>query len=164
LPKVLDPKRRTARAIGCRRAAADPFEVGCAPWRTRVGVKTLRGRIDRHSGGGKAGAAMGGRRRGRVTDRLDRGPVVVNVPEGSPGPLARDSPQQRPSRRRQSTPTAAGVAGVRDMLNWLRRSGWRLRLVPCCPAAAPLYCGSVEAYRSRINKSKNSSTRLRRDH
>ncbi len=98
-------------------AAADPFALVC----TAFTGSELRGRVDHAGrtlvvGGGKAGAAMAAGVEAALHDRLDRVSGVVNVPEGAVRPL-RSVRLHAGRPAGVNHPTAAGVAGVQDMLD-----------------------------------------------
>jgi glycerate 2-kinase len=124
MSKVLSPTREHARAIwDAAVAAADPFELV----RAALSGPELSQAIARAGrivvvGGGKAGAAMAAGAEAVLADRLDRTAGVVNVPEGATQPLrAIRLNVGRPAGVNQ--PTAAGVAGVRDMLDLIKKAG-----------------------------------------
>jgi glycerate 2-kinase len=123
-PGATARRREHARAIwNAAVAAADPFKLV----RAALAGSELRGAVDRAGrvlvvGGGKAGAAMAAGAEAALADRLDRTAGVVNVPEGAPPPLrAVRLNVGRPAGVNQ--PTAAGVAGVRDMLGLIKTTG-----------------------------------------
>ena len=73
-------------------------------------------------GGGKAGAAMAAGVEAALHDRLDRVSGVVNVPEGAVRPL-RSVRLHAGRPAGVNHPTAAGVAGVEDMLDLVSAAG-----------------------------------------
>jgi len=124
MPKVLSPTREHARAIwDAAVAAADPFElVRAALTGSELNQAIARaGRIV-VVGGGKAGAAMAAGAEAALANRLDRTAGVINVPEGALRPLRTIRLNVgRPAGVNQ--PTAAGVAGVRNMLDLIKTTG-----------------------------------------
>jgi glycerate 2-kinase len=124
MPNELSPTREHARAIwDAAVAAADPFELVRAAL-TGPELSQALARASRIVvvGGGKAGAAMAAGAEAALADRLDRTAGVVNVPEGPLRPLrAVRLNVGRPAGVNQ--PTAAGVAGVRDMLELVKTIG-----------------------------------------
>jgi glycerate 2-kinase len=124
MPIVLSPAREHARAIwDAAVAAADPFELVRAALSGPELSQAIAcaGRIV-IVGGGKAGAAMAAGAEAALADQLDRTAGVVNVPEGAFRPLrAIRLNVGRPAGINQ--PTAAGVAGVRDMLDLIKKAG-----------------------------------------
>jgi hydroxypyruvate reductase/glycerate 2-kinase len=111
--------------------AVAPGETRCATAVSAVfsplQVQILSRAIERAAriiviGGGKAGATMAAGAEAALADRLDRTVGVVNVPEGALRPLrAIRLNVGRPASVNQ--PTAAGVAGVRDMLELIKTAG-----------------------------------------
>src|ERR1700722_2605997 len=121
MPKVLSPTREQARAIwDAAVAAADPLElVRAALVGRELSQAVARANRIVIVGGGKAGAAMAAGAEAALAGRLDRVAGVVNVPEGALQPLqAIRLNVGRPAGVNQ--PTAAGVAGVRDMLELVK--------------------------------------------
>lgn len=118
------PSRDHARAIwDAAVAAADPAELV----RAALAGSDLRSAVDRAArilvvGGGKAGASMASGVEAALADRLDRVSGVLNVPEGAVRPMrAVRLHGGRPDG--VNHPTAAGVAGVRDMLDLVKTAG-----------------------------------------
>lgn len=73
-------------------------------------------------GAGKAGAGMAAGLEAALADRLDRVAGLINVPEGTDGPLRRV--KLHPARPvGANEPTAAGVAGTGEMLRLLAAAG-----------------------------------------
>jgi glycerate 2-kinase len=102
-------------------AAADPFDLVRAAL-TQLAPELAEAERILVVGGGKAGAAMAAGAEAALTDRLDRVAGVVNVPEGAHRPLrAIRLNVGRPAGVNQ--PTAAGVAGVRAMLDLIKTAG-----------------------------------------
>ena len=116
--------RRQARAIwDAAVAAVDPFELVNAA----LAGPELRRAIEGAGrilvvGGGKAGAAMTAGVESALADRLDRVSGVVNVPGGAVRPMrAVRLLAGRPVG--VNHPTAAGVAGVGEMLDLVKTVG-----------------------------------------
>jgi len=118
------PSRDHARAIwDAAVAAADPVELV----RAALAGPDLRSAVDRAArilvvGGGKAGTAMAAGVETALADRLDRVSGALNVPEGA----VRSTRAVRLHAGRPdgvNHPTAAGVAGVRDMLDLVKGVG-----------------------------------------
>jgi len=121
-------------------AAADPVELV----RAALAGPDLRSAVDRAArilvvGGGKAGTAMAAGVETALADRLDRVSGALNVPEGA----VRSTRAVRLHAGRPdgvNHPTAAGVAGVRDMLDLVKGVGRATSASVCCPAAVPPCC------------------------
>ena len=117
-------RREHARAIwDAAVAAADPFELV----RAALAGPELRSAVDRAGrifvvGGGKAGALMAAGVEAALADQLDRTTGVVNTPDGTVLQLrAVRLHAGRPVG--VNHPTAAGVAGVQEMLDLVKSSG-----------------------------------------
>ncbi len=124
MPDHHSPPRDHARAIwGAAVAAADPVRLV----RAALADPDLRAAVDRAGrilvvGGGKAGASMAAGVETALADRLDRVCGVLNVPEGAVRPMrAVRLHAGRPDG--VNHPTAAGVAGVREMLDLVKTAG-----------------------------------------
>ena len=118
MSRALSPTREQAREIwDAAVAAADPVRLV----RDALDGPELRPVVERAArilvlGGGKAGAAMTAGVEAALAHRLDRVSGVVNVPEGAARPTrAVRLHGGRPDGVNQ--PTAAGVSGVREMLD-----------------------------------------------
>jgi glycerate 2-kinase len=118
MSEAASPLRQHARAIwDAAVSAAEPCELV----RAALTGRDLRRAVEEAGrivvvGGGKAGAAMAAGVEAALADRLDCVSGVVNVPEGAAQPLrAVGLHVGRPAGVNQ--PTAAGVAGVQEMLD-----------------------------------------------
>ncbi len=124
MPDHHSPPRDHARAIwDAAVASADPVRLV----RAALTGADLRSAVDRAGrilvvGGGKAGAAMAAGVETALADRLNRVSGVLNVPQGAVRPTrAVRLHGGRPDG--VNHPTAAGVAGVRDMLDLVKTAG-----------------------------------------
>ena len=118
------PLREQARSIwDAAVAAADP----CALVQSALTGPELRRAVNGAGrvvvvGGGKAGAAMAAGAEAALADRIARVSGVVNVPEGTDrGGRAVRLHVGRPAG--VNHPTAAGVAGVQEMLDLVKTAG-----------------------------------------
>jgi hydroxypyruvate reductase/glycerate 2-kinase len=124
MPDTASPLRDQARSIwDAAVAAADPFALV----REAFAKPELRPAAESATrilvvGGGKAGAPMAAGVEAALADRIDRVCGVVNVPDGAVQSLrAVRLHGGRPEG--VNHPTAAGVAGVREMLDLIRTAG-----------------------------------------
>jgi hydroxypyruvate reductase/glycerate 2-kinase len=117
----MPPPREHARTIwDAAVAAADPFALV----RDALAAPEVRRAVDRAGrvlvvGGGKAGAPMAAGVETAFAERLDRVSGVVNVPEGAKRPL-RSVKLHAGRPAGVNYPTAAGVAGVEEMLDLIK--------------------------------------------